>query len=162
MLIEVVRDTLTDDSSTGKLYVNGELFCYTLEPTDRGLENHPDRKIKGKTAIPLGEYPIVFRHSPTFSPKFNFALKAEHNRDPMPYLDGIVNFKNVLIHWGNYPKDTNGCILVGKTRQKDFVGQSKEAFKALYEVLRKASDAGEHTTIVVKHDISKDERKLAA
>ena len=47
------RDTYT----IGKLFVNGQYVCDTLEPACRDVcIEHPERKIPGHTAIPEGRY----------------------------------------------------------------------------------------------------------
>ena len=67
--------------------------CDTLEPTFRDLQKV--KKVKGKTAIPCGEYDVRYR----MSMKFN---------QNMPYLEDVPNFKGIMIHTGNNPKDTQG------------------------------------------------------
>ena len=54
------RDTYT----IGKLYIDGQYFCDTIEDKDRGLkQNTPlstikNTKIQNKTAIPTGTYNV--------------------------------------------------------------------------------------------------------
>lgn len=53
----------------------------------------------------------------------------------------LKSFRNrrILIHCGNYSNDTEGCVLVGKTKNeiKGFVGNSVEACYELFELLEK-------------------------
>ena len=39
----------------------------------------------------------------------------------------------ILIHAGNTASDTEGCLLPGKTKSTDFVGQSKKLVKEIYD-----------------------------
>ena len=58
----------------------------------------------------------------------------------LPLLLNVPEFEGVRIHSGNSNHDTEGCILVGKTRSKDFIGQSRKAFDTLFEKMQKAKD----------------------
>ena len=100
------------DFTTGVLYIaknnpaatmNGKRImftqqCDTLEPKWRDLKK--EKKVRGKTAIPEGEYKIVMSPS------------AKFHRN-MPYLKDVPQFEGIMIHPGNTVKDTMGCILVG-------------------------------------------------
>ncbi len=109
----------TDVSTIGELYVDGVFECYTLEDIER------DVKIKSETAIPKGTYKIIV----TMSNRFKRLL---------PLLMNVPNFEGVRIHSGNTNHDTEGCILVGQTRSKDFIGKSRKAFDKLFKKMQKA------------------------
>ena len=114
MKIKVKRLHRTDKSTIGELYINGKFECYTLEDVER------DVKIDGKTAIPKGTYKVIINQSNRF-------------KRLLPLLLDVPNYAGVRIHSGNTAEDTEGCILVGKTRSLDFVGSSREAFTKLFE-----------------------------
>jgi hypothetical protein len=82
-------------------------------------------KIHGKTAIPEGIYEVIINFSSRF-------------KKPLPRLLKVPNFEGILIHPGNTSRDTEGCILVGTTKSKDFVGNSRAAFKTLFAKLEAA------------------------
>jgi hypothetical protein len=130
MELKLVRTDFTEDSTIGELYVDGQFECYILEDTVR------DSKIYGKTAIPYGTYDIKI----TFSPRFKRHL---------PILVDVPNYQGVRIHVGNYSKDTEGCLLPGRTKGKDFVGSSRAAFNKLYGKMVYADQHGEKLTIEI-------------
>lgn len=101
MELTLTRTEKTKDYTMGRLKIDGEHFCDTLEPTWRDLgPGRPGHKIAGRTAIPDGRYPVVV----TWSPKFKKWL---------PLLLHVPQFEGIRIHAGNTPDDTEGCILVG-------------------------------------------------
>jgi hypothetical protein len=55
----------------------------------------------------------------------------------LPLLVDVKNYEGVRIHWGNTNHDTEGCILVGTTKGKDFVGNSRTAFNKLFKNIEK-------------------------
>jgi len=72
----------------------------------------------------------------------------------IPHIVGIPNRSNILIHWGNDPHDTEGCILVGQSRGENFIGSSRAAFEALHEKLLAARRDGEAIFIEVQGGIT--------
>jgi hypothetical protein len=120
MLMQLNRKWFTDDSTIGELAIDGNFECYTLEDAVR------EEKIKGETAIPAGTYEITI----TFSNKF---------QNYMPLLMNVPNYEGVRIHPGNCPDDTEGCILVGQTREEDFIGKSRKAYDCLFKKIRNAA-----------------------
>lgn len=130
MELKLVRTTFTENSTIGTLSIDGEFECYTLEDKVR------DKKIYGETAIPYGRYEVIV----TLSPRFQKRL---------PRLLNVPNFEGVLIHSGNDKNATNGCILVGKTKQEDWVGQSRDALKALLPKIEAALERKEKVFIEI-------------
>jgi hypothetical protein len=83
MQLKLQRETLTDDSTIGKLYINGTFHCYTLEDKVREV------KIPHVTAIPQGKYEVILNFSNRF-------------QQIMPLLLNVPNYEGVRIHWGNF------------------------------------------------------------
>ena len=124
MLIEVKRFEFKDTHTVGKMYVDGIYECYTLEDAIRN-----GTKIIGKTAIPIGEYKLIVDASVRF-------------KQDMPHILNVPDFTGVRIHAGNTSADTDGCILLGSTWSgKDFIGNSKIAYKKFFDKLKKAKTA---------------------
>lgn len=143
MNIEVIR--LQDDgqSTIGTMSIDGEFECFTLEDT------HNEPKIYGKTCIPAGTYEIKLRNEGGMTQKY--AARYGNTHKGMIWLQDVPNFKWVYIHIGNDETDTDGCILVGQTCDKDkgTVGRSRLAYQALNEKILSAMDRGEDIFITV-------------
>lgn len=138
----------------GNLYVDGEVFCNTLEDTDRGLwiydslETIRSKKVYGETAIPKGRYLVQMD---ILSPKYSqISYYKKLTKGYMPRLKNVPGFEGVLIHPGNGPEDTLGCILVGRNLAKGVVLQSRNYFEKLYKLMKEAHDKGEHIFITIK------------
>lgn len=130
------RRWLTERSSVGELFFDGVPECYTLEDKTRG----PDEpKVFGQTAIPLGRYEVVINHSPRF------------HRE-MPLLLDVPGFEGVRIHPGNWPEDTEGCILVGRVlgAQPDEIRESRAAYDTLFPKLKAVALKGERIWLTVE------------
>lgn len=129
MKMKLHRKYRKNGYTIGLLYVNGKFVCNTLEDTDRGLtssmtkEQIADVKVKGKTAIPVGTYPVIMSYSPRF-------------KRQMPLLCGVKGFEGIRIHSGNTANDTEGCILCGKNTEVGKVTNSKFWTKAVYDYIR--------------------------
>jgi len=121
------RDLYTTRSTTGVLYLdsnnngvvdagNGiekgidERLCYTLEP----VESNNERDF---SCIPQGNYKLTPRTSPRRWQHF--------------LVNGVENRDHILVHAGNHPGNTSGCILVGTSRGSDVVNNSRVALKSL-------------------------------
>jgi hypothetical protein len=121
MLITIKRLYKTDTSTVGELLIDGLFECYTLEDTERII------KIKGETAIPKGTYKVIINESNRF-------------KRLLPLLINVPGFEGVRIHSGNSNHDTEGCILVGQSRNKNYIGQSRKAFDKLFKKMQVAKD----------------------
>lgn len=153
MNITIKRIFKGDKYAIGKLYVNGIYECDTLEDTDRGLtQDMPlseiqSKKLYGETAIPTGTYKIDMN---TVSPKFKDRSWAKFCGGKLPRLIDVPGYSGVLIHVGNKPADTLGCILVGDNKIKGQVINSTSTFQELYSLMLKAKVAGEEITITIE------------
>lgn len=137
MKLILKRDIIKPDFTLGILYVDGEEFCYTVEDTDRKLESG-GIKIYGKTAIPRGTYEVEV----TYSPKYN---------KPLPEIKHVPNYTGVRIHSGNTAADTEGCVIVGATRdiEKGVVTSSRLTMTALFNKINRAIELHESITLEI-------------
>jgi hypothetical protein len=116
----------------GELLWGGTHECFTCEDPIREIPGVPvpQWKINGATAIPSGRYKVTIGMSPRF----------DRN---MPIVNGVEGFTGILIHVGNTPKDTHGCLLVGEQRTSTGVGSSTLAFNKLVPKLQQALAEGD-------------------
>lgn len=141
MKLELKRIFRGPKYTIGKLYVDNQYVCDTLEDTDRGLKQTDSlssiqkKKVYGQTAIPIGTYGITLN---VISPKFKDRSWAKFCNGKLPRLLNVPGYDGVLIHVGNKPEDTLGCILVGYNKIKGQLINSTEAFKKLYSILGKS------------------------
>ena len=127
------REKVLDEYSTGEKMT---YLCDTLEPKWRDYA-HGANKVKGKSAIPEGRYPVVI----TKSKKFGMWL---------PLLLGVPRFEGIRIHAGNTVADTQGCILVGENLKKGMVLNSNKCLKRVKDKIVEAKETGEGVWIVVR------------
>ena len=117
VVIRLTRIWQTDKSTTGEFTIdNSTITGYILE------EKGPDSKTSGlERRVPIGTYNLVL-HSGT---KFKNVLKL--------YNDDVSIDRAILIHAGNSAGDTEGCLLPGTSRSKDWVSASGDKLKEIME-----------------------------
>lgn len=112
------------DGTLGKFELTGVntvlMTGYTLESAG------PDTTARGKDRrIPAGLYQVVWHRSP----KFNRVV-------PVLFNEQVPKDRYIEIHAGNYPKHTEGCILVGKWANDEGVFESKATLDALLSFIQ--------------------------
>ena len=149
------RIALRSEYTIGKLYVNGEYVCDTIEDTVRDLDKdgkfaNGEVKIPGKTAIPYGRYEITMKvKSPKYSnfSKYSWAKKYDGY---LPRLLNVPHFEGVLIHVGNSALDSEACVLVGENKVVGKVINSVNTFRRLMdEYLVPAKKRNENIVITI-------------
>jgi hypothetical protein len=137
--LNLIRDPSYNSATVGRLLIDGIFECWTLEDQVREDDSQQVEvwKVRGQTAIPRGEYVVVI----DFSNRF---------RQEMPRLLNVPGFDGIRIHAGNTHADTEGCILVGKTKGTDRVGMSRAAYCALFDKLERAYTNKEQITMEVE------------
>lgn len=152
MKLLLKRIVLDKDYTHGHLYINGMFFCHTLEDTVRdvnknGRFDEGEKKVYGATAIPYGTYKIAMNIQ---SPRFKTKAAYQFCKGYLPRLMNVPHFEGVLIHIGNTPKDTDGCILVGgRSNYAGTISESTAIFQKLYPILKAAADRKEEITIEI-------------
>ena len=132
MILKLKRDIFSSDSTLGVLTIDDKSFGFTCEDPPR------DVKIKKITCIPEGRYQI----KTTMSPKY---------KRMMPILLDVPGFQGIRIHSGNNNKDTEGCILVGLTRDQSTmsIGKSRVACNWLYNAIWNEESQGNEVWIEI-------------
>ena len=143
MNLELKRIFKGKDYTIGRLFIDGEYFCDTLEDPVRQLDSIKD-KIYSKTAIPTGKYKVSMS---VVSPKYSIRKSYNWCGGRLPRLLDVPFFEGVLIHSGNTPDHTAGCILVGENKIKGQVINSMNTLKNLWIKLNVADEVGEEIWI---------------
>lgn len=114
------RRWFSNTTTIGEFLIHKSPFCFTLEDTVRhGSDGilQANEKIQDQTAIPTGIYEIEL----DVSGGFGFC----------PWVLSVPLFTDIRIHWGNRSVDTKGCVIVGRQKYAESIGESKLAFKDL-------------------------------
>lgn len=124
MVIRINRQYLKDQYTIGKLYIDDEYFCDTIEDAVRA------EKVPDKTAIPYGIYDIILSMSDKFKRVLPLVLRVE-------------NFTGIRIHRGNSAEDSSGCIIIGENKLIGKVINSTKYETELIQLMLDAIYSGE-------------------
>ena len=128
----ILRDTFSDESTIGELFLNGERFCDTLELPYRDNQ-------RSISCIPVGEYKVRLRYPRESATRNYLHLLVEDVKDR----------SYILFHRGNTAKDTRGCILVGQGSQQDIVHNSTLAMDLLIKEI--INLGGTNINLIIKN-----------
>lgn len=138
MQINLKRFAKDEKGKLGFIHVDGQPFCFSLEPLD---------------SIHTGIYLIKFR-------KVDSPMTLKY-RDKYPWftyhieLQNVHGAKYVYIHIGNDFEDTRKCVLVGESATlerstHDRIGSSLNAYRPLYELISEKLENNETVKLVVE------------
>ena len=119
------RQYFSDKSTIGRLEWSEDIDWVSLEDRDLGLrsdmplEELKAKKVYAETAIPYGTYEVLMQWS-------------EKYKKLMPFLQNVPAYSGIMIHVGNKPIDTLGCLIIATYIGRDEVFESKKAFDAFY------------------------------
>lgn len=91
-MLTLIRGIYNDDAVMGRLELNGQFICYTLENT--------------KKLIPCGMYSVQNSRSPKFKREL-----------PLLWNSAVPAKRGVRVHVGNYYHESSACVLVGMGRK---------------------------------------------
>ena len=107
----LLRRWNTPEATGGVLLLPSGKQLYTLECPWKNNEFRV-------SCIPEGKYKCIWHNSPKFGWTY--------------LVTGTEPRTQILFHVGNYPRDTWGCILLGKTRTLNYVWNSRTALQEFY------------------------------
>ena len=140
--------TLSRDRYDGKegvigMLKNGSKFlAYTLELEWRD-------NLRRKSCVPKGTYEIVYRDFGGYYNRYN--KRFDNHKNGVLELKDVKDRSAILIHIGNRPSHTAGCILVGSEADtsKSIIYDSKKAYIEVYAQAKKVLDAGKKLFIKI-------------
>lgn len=156
MKIVLDRKYKKENYTIGRITIDGEYICNSLEDKDYGFdEDTPVETIK-KTkaahpkavAIPAGEYEVSVEYYRNFSvthPWYN----TTSCKGKIPCLLDVPGYSGILIHCGSNAGHTSGCILVGYNTIKGGLTDSKKAFVKVCDKIMEAAKRGEKVYISI-------------
>jgi hypothetical protein len=128
----IIRNTFTKVSTIGKLYLNGEEICDTLELPFKDNQ-------RSISCIPDGHYKVRLR-----------LARESATRDYLHLLVKDVPDRDyILFHIGNKSSDSRGCVLVGLGTEQDYVKNSTLAMEILMKEI--INLGGENINLIIKN-----------
>ena len=128
----LIRNTFSKKSTIGELFLNGERICDTLE--NPWVDNQ-----RNVSCIPEGVYPVRLR-----------LPRESATRDYLHLLvQEVPNRDFILVHRGNFPSQTQGCLLVGLGTEQDVVHNSVLAMDLLIKEILHLG--GENINLIIKN-----------
>lgn len=144
-IIDIIRCRSLHGATFGVMFVNDKFQCYTLEPYfdpyfdklkiyDFKSQKDVEKNMRKRyLAVPSGIYDLSLDIiSPLYASK---TWAQQFNQGKMPRVM-CKTHDGILIHPGNYLKDTKGCILVGSSFNDHGIFNSIQTFKVLYNKLK--------------------------
>ena len=130
-MITLDRYKSTPDLTLGRLSMPCGYTCYVLELPWRGNR-------RSKSCIPDGEYPLRKRRSPVVQRSSGGEFREGYE------LTCVPDRTYIMIHPGNWVRNTDGCLLPGRKPQ-DIRGElgvpsSRAVFRELMARLDKLDD----------------------
>lgn len=126
MRVTLQRNTFTNESTIGKLYVNNVYKCYTREDCSRLLSFH-------SSALPVGEYALITEYSEIFNTR---VIK-------------IVGEKLGIFHPMTDKRDIKSSIKLGLVRYRNNVAEDTMLFRELYDLVREAETNDETAILTI-------------
>lgn len=110
-----------------------DMVFYGLEPSTPIVED--------------GSYLLTLTHSPRFSGKYPYNKLHDSK---VPLIKGVSGHTGVRIHVGNYPSDTEGCLLIGLSCSHSLIKDSVLAYRTLLTRMSNIEKVNPNVFYVIK------------
>lgn len=154
MKITVKRIAKKQNYTIGRVYIDGQYICDSIEDKDRGLTDDMSLdqikkiKVKDQTAIPSGTYTLTMDvYSPSFGKREYYKTYCNGK---LPRILNVKGFDGILLHRGTDQNSSSGCIILGYNTVVGKVTNSQKAFEAVYTKLKEASSKKEKIAITIE------------
>lgn len=132
IILRRIVSTETDKSIKGVLQIvsckNEDEILFECDT----LELRWNNNLRSKSCVRTGKYGIGKRKRSRFLPTY----KKRYGHDGIYGLNDVDGRSHILIHTGNKPEHTKGCILPGTDEgKKDFIHRSGDAYDKLYKAI---------------------------
>lgn len=102
-ILSLIRDTFTNNETFGKMYIDGEFICHTIERPWKG-------NIQGESCIPEGKYKLQLRFSP-------MVKKSSGGKYDEGYeITNVTGRTYIMLHPANFASELRGCCATGESR----------------------------------------------
>jgi len=149
LIINQERIVSDNDATASILFIDGVLECFVIE------DEYREHKVPKETRIPAGDYRIKVRTWGGFNARYTRKFPDFHQG--MLELVNVPNFKDILIHIGNYESNTDGCLLVNAGVRVDpgnITGQSStDAYRRFYKKVIDAAINDDLTIEIFDRDL---------
>lgn len=144
MILTILEVASTPNSTASQLLMDNKHFCFVIE------DGYREKKVKKETRIGAGRFPVV----PVKFGRFFEAYKKKFGHKFALLVKNVPGFDGIMIHIGNYIKDTDGCPLVNRSIgmgvDGNFFGSdSTSVYKLLYSLIDAALERGEEIWLEV-------------
>lgn len=141
--LELNRIYFSPTYTIGKLFVDGVLWCDSIEDVNRDLNKDGDLndlnegKVMHKTCIPFNRYEVIVNISKRF-------------KRILPRLLNVPHFDGILIHNGINETSSSGCIIIGENTTKGKITNSTFWMNKLTDFLIMEQKKGNRIFITIK------------
>lgn len=122
MNLTLTRDDQNDVRTLGVITNDADGSVVVPATLELPWRNNAHGTWETASCIPAGVY-TAFRFN---SPHIGYELFQ---------LANVPDRVGIDIHIGNYPKNSEGCILVGEAREENAIDQSRDAFRLFMQYL---------------------------